>query len=74
MTRKLILALVACVAAFAAFSAISVSSAAASTTEECKIPAEGEEFTSKHFLDSNCLKSSGAEGEFHKSVSQNFPN
>jgi hypothetical protein len=51
-----------------AFSAIGVSSAAASTTEECKIPLEGEEFTSQHFSDENCEKKSGAEGLFHTTL------
>jgi hypothetical protein len=50
------------VAAFAS------SSASASTTEECKEPVAGEEFTSAHFLDPNCEKQNGAEGEFHTTL------
>ncbi len=64
MTRKMILALLACAAAVAALSVVGVSGAAASTTHECKIPGE-ESFTSGHFLDANCEKKSGAEGEYH---------
>ena len=48
-----------------AFSSFNVVSAAASTTEECKIPEEGEKFTSGHFFDENCEKKSGAEGLYH---------
>jgi hypothetical protein len=48
----------------AAFNLIGVSSAAASTTEECKIPEAGEVFTSQHFEDSNCEKPNTG-GEFH---------
>lgn len=66
--RRSLLGLIA-VAMFAvAFSSVGVMSAAASTTEECKIPVEGEEFTSGHFLDENCTKKSGAEGEYHTTL------
>lgn len=51
-----------------AFSSVNVVSAAASTTEECKIPEEGEKFTSGHFLDENCEKKSGAEGLYHTTL------
>jgi hypothetical protein len=63
--RKPFLALLASAMAVVAFSAFGVSAATASTTEECKIPEVGEEFTSGHFLDSNCEMKSGAEGAFH---------
>jgi len=50
------------------FSSFGVVSAAASTTEECKIPTEEEEFTSRHFSDENCEKESGAEGKYHTTL------
>ncbi|HXF31802.1 MAG TPA: hypothetical protein VN522_09785 [Solirubrobacterales bacterium] len=54
------------VALFAvALSSFGVAGAAASTTEECKIPAEKEPATSKHFEDENCTKESGAGGLYH---------
>jgi hypothetical protein len=46
------------------FGVVGVSNAAASTTEECKIPEAGEVFTSQHFLDANCEKAN-TEGEYH---------
>jgi hypothetical protein len=61
--RKLLLILLGSAMLMVALSAIDVGSAAASTTEECKIPGE-EEFTAPHFLDSNCEKP-GVEGEYH---------
>ncbi|HXF31801.1 MAG TPA: hypothetical protein VN522_09780 [Solirubrobacterales bacterium] len=51
----------------AAFNLIGVSSAAASTTEECKIPVAGEIFTSAHFKDANCEEPNGT-GEFHTTL------
>jgi hypothetical protein len=63
--RKPFLVLCASAMALVAFSAFGVSGAAASTTEECKIPVEKEIFTSQHFSDANCTKKSGAEGLFH---------
>lgn len=63
--RKPFLTLFACALAVVAFGAFGVGNAVASTTHECKIPEEGEEFTSGHFLDPNCEKPSGAEGEYH---------
>ena len=69
--RKSFLLLFSCAIAVVAFSAVGVSGAAASQTHECKIPefdkelGEFEPFTSGHFLDPNCEKSSGAEGEYH---------
>lgn len=63
--RKPFLVLFAGALAVVAFGAFGVSSAAASTTHECKIPEVGELFTSGHFLDPNCEKKSGAEGEYH---------
>jgi hypothetical protein len=51
----------------AAFNLIGVSSAAASTTEECKIPVAGEVFTSQHFEDSNC-ENANTGGEFHTTL------
>jgi hypothetical protein len=66
--RKLFQALFASAMLLVALSAFGVSSAAASTTEECKIP-EGEElFTSQHFADSNCKEKTGAEGLFHTTL------
>jgi hypothetical protein len=62
--RKPFMALFASALCLAAFAAFGVSSAAASTTEECKIPEAGETFTSQHFLDSNCTESN-TEGEYH---------
>lgn len=64
ISRKPILALFVSAMFLVAFSAFGVSSAAASTTEECKIPVAGEIFTSQHFLDSNC-QTPGTEGEYH---------
>ncbi|HET7120995.1 MAG TPA: hypothetical protein VFI17_07055 [Solirubrobacterales bacterium] len=62
--RKPLLALFSSALCLLAFGAFGVSSAAASTTEECKIPEVGETFTSQHFLDSNCTESN-TEGEYH---------
>ena len=62
--RKSFLALFSSALCLIAFAAFGVSSAAASTTEECKIPEAGETFTSQHFLDSNCTESN-TEGEYH---------
>lgn len=61
--RKSSLGLAACLMFLALLSIQGVSNAAASTTEECKIP-EKEKFTSKHFLDANCEKAN-TEGEYH---------
>lgn len=53
------------VALFAvAISVFGVASAAASKTEECKIPGEHEPATDKHFSDENCTKEVGAEGPY----------
>jgi hypothetical protein len=62
--RKPILALLCSAICLLAFGGFGVSSAAASTTEECKIPEAGEIFTSQHFLDSNCTEAN-TEGEYH---------
>jgi hypothetical protein len=62
--RKSFLALFSSALCLMAFAAFGVSTAAASTTEECKIPEVGETFTSQHFLDSNCTESN-TEGEYH---------
>jgi hypothetical protein len=62
--RKSLLALLGSAMFIVALSVFGVSSAAASTTEECKIPEAGEIFTSRHFLDANCEKEN-TEGEFH---------
>jgi hypothetical protein len=62
--RKSLLALLSSAFCLVAFSAFGVSTAAASTTEECKIPEVGETFTSQHFLDSNCTEAN-TEGEYH---------
>lgn len=63
--RRSLLGVLAVAMLAVAFGSLNVVSAAASTTEECKIPEEGEKFTSGHFLDENCEKKSEAEGKFH---------
>lgn len=63
--RKSFLVLVASGMLLVALSAIDVSNAAASHTEECKIPEGEEEFTSQHFNDPNCKEKTGAEGKYH---------
>jgi hypothetical protein len=63
--RRSLLGLIG-VALFAvAIGVFGVAGAAAQTTEECKIPAEKEPSTDKHFSDENCTKESGATGEYH---------
>jgi hypothetical protein len=62
--RKSLLAVLGSAMFIVALSVFGVSSAAASTTEECKVPAVGEIFTSRHFSDANCEKEN-TEGEFH---------
>ncbi|HEY2715994.1 MAG TPA: hypothetical protein VGI73_07225 [Solirubrobacterales bacterium] len=62
--RKRLVGLTACCMFLAMLAIQGVSGAAASTTEECKIPAVGEKFTSKHFLDANC-ENANTEGEYH---------
>jgi hypothetical protein len=62
--RKSFLILLGSAMLVIAMCAIDVGSAAASTTEECKIPKAGEEFTAPHFLDANCEKGDPS-GEYH---------
>jgi hypothetical protein len=61
---KPFLALLASAMAVIAFSAFGVSAAAASTTEECRVPEPGEEPTAAHFIDSNCEIKGGPETVF----------
>ena len=62
--RKPLVVLFSSALCLIAFGAFGISSAAASTTEECKIPEVGETFTSQHFLNSNCTEAN-TEGEYH---------
>jgi len=65
MTLRRSLAGLIGVALFAvALCSFGVASAAASTTEECRKPAENEPATDRHFSDENCTKEVGATGPY----------